>query len=203
VVASTLLDLKAARLLPSTGEEDEEDLALLEARDLLFARLLQYRAYKLAAAYLGELDRAQAKRHGRSVELEPQFAALLPEVLIGISPARLAEIAAAASVPKPIPVVMTDHIHTPRVSVREHTVIIRDRLRRAGSATFRSLVADCTTTLEVVARFLGLLELYRDGEVAFDQAAALAELRVRWVGPVDDEAGTAQRPGIETDEEYG
>jgi segregation and condensation protein A len=98
---------------------------------------------------------------------------------------------------------MTDHIHTPRVSVREHTVIIRDRLRRAGSATFRSLVADCTTTLEVVARFLGLLELYRDGEVAFDQAAALAELRVRWVGPVDDEAGTAQRPGIETDEEYG
>jgi segregation and condensation protein A len=203
VVASTLLDLKAARLLPSSGGEDEEDLALLEARDLLFARLLQYRAYKLAAAYLGELDRAQAKRHGRSVELEPQFAALLPEVLIGISPARLAEIAAAASVPKPIPVVMTDHVHTPRVSVREHTVIIRDRLRRAGSATFRSLVADCTTTLEVVARFLGLLELYRDGDVAFDQAAALAELRVRWVGPVDDEARTAQTPGIGTDEEYG
>jgi segregation and condensation protein A len=203
VVASTLLDLKAARLLPATGGEDEEDLALLEARDLLFARLLQYRAYKLAAAYLGELDRAQAKRHGRSVELEPQFAALLPEVLIGISPARLAEIAAAASVPKPIPVVMTDHVHTPRVSVREHTVIIRDRLRRAGSATFRSLVADCTTTLEVVARFLGLLELYRDGDVAFDQAAALAELRVRWVGPVDDEAGTAQKPDIGTGEEYG
>ena len=138
VVASTLLDLKAARLLPSAEVEDEEDLALLEARDLLFARLLQYRAYKLAAAYLGELDRAQARRHGRSVELEPQFAALLPEVLIGISPARLAEIAAAASVPKPIPVIMTDHVHASRVSVREHTVIIRDRLRRAGSATFRS-----------------------------------------------------------------
>jgi segregation and condensation protein A len=207
VVASTLLDLKAARLLPSTEGEDEEDLALLEARDLLFARLLQYRAYKLAAAYLGELDRAQAKRHGRSVELEPQFAALLPEVLIGISPARLAEIAAAASVPKPIPVITTDHVHTSRVSVREHTVIIRDRLRRAGSATFRSLVADCTTTLEVVARFLGLLELYRDGEVAFDQAAALAELRVRWVGPVDDEPGAAGRSELEQDigaeEEYG
>jgi segregation and condensation protein A len=203
VVASTLLDLKAARLLPSTGEEDEEDLALLEARDLLFARLLQYRAYKLAAAYLGELDRAQAKRHGRSVELEPQFAALLPEVLIGISPAQLAEIATAASVPKPVPVIMTDHVHAPRVSVREHTVIIRDRLRRAGSATFRSLVADCTSTLEVVARFLGLLELYRDGEVAFDQAAALAELRVRWVGPVDDEVEAEQAPEAGTDEEYG
>jgi segregation and condensation protein A len=123
-------------------------------------------------------------------------------VLIGISPARLAEIAAAAAVPKPIPVVMTDHVHAPRVSVREHIVIIRDRLRRAGSATFRSLVADCTTTLEVVARFLGLLELYRDGEVAFDQAAALAELRVRWVGAVD-EPGAGDVPEIGTDEEYG
>ncbi|MDQ2748054.1 MAG: ScpA family protein [Pseudonocardiales bacterium] len=208
VVASTLLDLKAARLLPSIGGEDEEDLALLEARDLLFARLLQYRAYKLAAAYLGELDRTQATRHGRSVELEAQFAALLPEVLIGISPARLAEIAAAASMPRPVPVITIDHVHAPRVSVREHTVIIRDRLRRAGSATFRSLVVDCTTTLEVIARFLGLLELYRDGEVAFDQAAALAELRVRWVGPVDeaDPARAARAQWVratESDEEYG
>ncbi|MEP7019864.1 MAG: segregation/condensation protein A [Pseudonocardiales bacterium] len=207
VVASTLLDLKAARLLPSSGAEDEEDLALLEARDLLFARLLQYRAYKLAAAYLGELDRAQAKRHGRAVELEPQFASLLPEVLIGISPARLAEIAAAASVPRPVPVIMTDHVHASRVSVREHMVVIRDRLRRAGSANFRALVADCTSTLEVVARFLGLLELYRDGEVAFDQAAALAELRVRWVGPSDDvsarRAAPDESPQITVDEEYG
>jgi len=207
VVASTLLDLKAARLLPSTGAEDEEDLALLEARDLLFARLLQYRAYKLAAAYLGELDRAQAKRRGRAVELEPQFASLLPEVLIGISPARLAEIAAAASVPRPVPVIMTDHVHASRVSVREHMVVIRDRLRRAGSSTFRALVADCTSTLEVVARFLGLLELYRDGEVAFDQAAALAELRVRWVGSSDDtparRAASDESPQSTVDEEYG
>src|SRR5664279_5095631 len=128
VVAATLLDLKTARLLPTADVEDEEDLALLEARDLLFARLLQYRAYKLAAAYLGELERAQARRHGRSVELEPQFAALLPEVLIGVSPARLAVIAAAASAPRPVPVVMTDHVHAPRVSVRLHVAILRDRL---------------------------------------------------------------------------
>jgi segregation and condensation protein A len=204
VVAATLLDLKAARLLPSAEVEDEEDLALLEARDLLFARLLQYRAYKLAAAYLGELDRTHGQRHGRAVELEPQFAALLPEVLIGIRPEQLAAIAADASVPKPVPVVMTDHVHTPRVSVREHMVVLRDRLRRTGSATFRALVSDCTSTLEVVARFLGLLELYRDSEVAFDQAAALAELRVRWVGPPDGRSDPSA-PGqvASRDEEYG
>jgi segregation and condensation protein A len=216
VVASTLLDLKAARLLPSSEAEDEEDLALLEARDLLFARLLQYRAYKLAAAYLGELDRAQARRHGRSIELEPRFASLLPEVLIGVSPAALAEIAVAASVPKPVPVVVTDHIHVARVSVREHMAVIRERLLRTGAATFRALVADCESTLEVVARFLGLLELYRDGVVAFDQAAALAELRVRWIGPPDDGPEASQGadtaaaasdadPGVapSVDEEYG
>jgi segregation and condensation protein A len=191
VVAATLLDLKAARLLPAAEVDDEEDLALLEARDLLFARLLQYRAYKLAAAYLAELHRHQSSRFARAVDLEPQFAGLLPEVVIGVTPAHFAAIAAAAMVPKPVPVVMTDHVHTQQVSVREHTAILRERLRHAGSATFRSLVSDCITTLEVVARFLGLLELYRESAVAFDQAAALAELRVRWTGAADGAAGPA------------
>jgi segregation and condensation protein A len=187
VVAATLLDLKTARLLPSADVEDEEDLALLEARDLLFARLLQYRAYKLAAAYLAELERAQSRRHGRAVQLEPQFTALLPDVVIGVSPERFAALAAATLTPKPVPVVGTDHVHAQRVSVREHMAILRERLRRSGSSTFRSLISDCESTLEVVARFLGLLELYRDGSVAFDQAAALAELRVRWTGSDTDE----------------
>jgi segregation and condensation protein A len=198
VVAATLLDLKAARLLPAAEVEDEEDLALLEARDLLFARLLQYRAYKLAAVYLGELDRAQARRHGRAVELEARFASLLPEVFIDVSPQQFAAIAAQAMVPRPVPVVATDHLYNPQVSVREQMVILRDRLRRAGAATFRALVSDCTMTVEVVARFLGLLELYRDGSVAFDQAAALTELRVRWTGGDDD----SDLP-LDTDEDYG
>lgn len=197
VVAATLLDLKAARLLPAAEVEDEEDLALLEARDLLFARLLQYRAYKLAAAHLRELVRVQSRRHGRAVELEERFANLLPEVLLGVSPSQLAALAAQAMVPKPVPVVLTDHVHAPQVSVREHMVIVRERLRRQGAATFRALVADCTTTLEVVARFLALLELYRDGAVAFDQAAALAELRVRWTGSMHD------NDDPEIDEDYG
>jgi segregation and condensation protein A len=185
VVAATLLDLKAARLLPAAEVEDEEDLALLEARDLLFARLLQYRAYKLSAAYLGELERTAGRRYGRAVELEPRFAGLLPDVLLGISPADLAALAVTAMAPRPTPVVSVEHVHAVRVSVREHMSVLRSRLRRLGTATFRSLTADCESTLEVVARFLGLLELYREAAVAFDQATALGELHVRWTGSTD------------------
>ena len=202
VVAATLLDLKAARLLPAAEVEDEEDLALLEARDLLFARLLQYRAYKLAAAHLAELDQRQSRRHGRAVELEPRFAGLLPDVLLDVTPEQFAAIAAAAMAPRPVPVVATDHIYSPQVSVAEQMAILRQRLRRQGAATFRALVADCTLTGEVVARFLGLLELYRDGSVAFDQAAALTELRVRWTGAPDDDSDNDPVDDTAADEEY-
>jgi len=200
VVAATLLDLKTARLLPAAEVEDDEDLALLEARDLLFARLLQYRAYKLAAAYLAELERAQGRRYGRSVELEPRFAALLPEVVIGLSPDQFADLAAGAMAPRPVPTVSVDHVHAPKVSVREQMTILRARLHRSGAATFRSLVADCASTLEVVGRFLAVLELYREGVLAFDQVAALAELRVRWIG-TDDAAPPEDEDTV--DEEYG
>jgi segregation and condensation protein A len=210
VVAATLLDLKAARLLPAAEVENEEDLALLEARDLLFARLLQYRAYKLAAAHLGELAKQAGRRFARNAELEPRFAALSPELRIGVDLHQFAAIAAGALRPKPVPVVGVDHIHAPRVSVREHMAAIAARLARTGSATFRALIADCGSTLEVVARFLGLLELYRDGSVGFDQAEALSELRVRWIGGTNrtDGAGPdASVPGqseaSNPDEEYG
>ena len=198
VIASTLLDLKAARLLPAGDVEDEEDLALLEARDLLFVRLLQYRAYKLAAAYLAELERAQSRRHGRNAGLEPRFAQLLPDIMIGVTPSRFAKLAALAMAPRPAPELRIDHVHVLRVSVREHLLVIRERLRRNGAATFRAIVADCQNTLEVVARFLALLELYRDGAVAFDQAAALTELRVRWIA-----AEGAEFEDDTVDEEYG
>jgi segregation and condensation protein A len=182
VVAATLLDLKAARLLPSAEVEDEEDLALLEARDLLFARLLQYRAYKEVAGILGRMLADEARRFPRAVEMEPQFASLLPEVLIGLGPVEFASLAARTLAPKPVPTVSIDHIHAPPVSVREQAGIVMERLRRTQQATFRSLTADCTSTLEVVARFLALLELYREGLVAFEQMAALGELYVRWSG---------------------
>jgi segregation and condensation protein A len=197
VVAATLLDLKAARLLPAAEIDDEEDLALLEARDLLFARLLQYRAYKQVAKFLSEHEAAAGKRHPRAVGLEPRFAEALPELLLGIGPQRLAELAAQALAPKPPPTVSIDHIHAPRVSVREHAAILRARLMRAGNANFRSLSHDCENTLEVVARFLALLELYREGLLGFEQMEALGELHVRWIGGQD-----AGAPEIEIDE-YG
>ena len=182
VVAATLLDLKAARLLPAATVEDEEDLALLEARDLLFARLLQYRAFKQVAGVFAERMEQAGRRHARSVSLEPRFAALLPELVMSITPEQLAAIAARALTPRPEPTVGLGHLHAPPVSVREQAAVLVGRLRRQRSTTFRALTADADETLVVVARFLALLELFRDGAVAFDQVTPLGELTVRWTG---------------------
>ncbi len=182
VVAATLLDLKAARLLPVAELEDEEDLALLEARDLLFARLLQYRAYKRIAALFAERWAAELRSRPRTVGLEPQHAALLPEVVISIGPEGFARLAARAMEPKPKPVVYVEHIHTSTVSVREQAALVVDRLRELGEVSFRVLAADAPDVLTVVARFLALLELYRERVLSFDQPEALGELLVRWVG---------------------
>ncbi|SCF29742.1 condensin subunit ScpA [Micromonospora purpureochromogenes] len=185
LIAATLLDLKAARLLPAAEVEDEEDLALLEARDLLFARLLQYKAYKEAAAHIAELEAVGGRRYPRAVTLEPRYAEALPDLVLGIGPERLLKLAIRAMTPKPTPEVSIAHVHMVRVSVREHAAILTERLRRAGTATFSLLCADCEITLEVVARFLALLELYREGLVSFVQDQALEELTVRWTGPAD------------------
>ncbi|MET9394952.1 segregation/condensation protein A [Streptomyces sp. NPDC006624] len=190
VVAATLLDLKAARLLPAAEVEDEADLALLEARDLLFARLLQYRAYKrIADIFSGRLD-DEARRHPRTVGLEPQHAELLPEVVISIGAEGFARLAVKAMQPKPKPQVYVDHIHAPLVSVQEQAGIVVARLRELGEASFRALVEDTDDTLTVVARFLALLELYREKAVALEQETALGELLVRWTGGDGDEAPT-------------
>ena len=197
VVAATLLDLKAARLLPSGEVEDEEDLALLEARDLLFARLLQYRAYKEVSALFAERIANAGRSFPRTVGLEPQFAALLPEVLIGLGPDQFAAMAARALAPKPIEEVSTAHIHVQRVSVREQASIIVERLRRHGTITFRALIADSDTTLVVVGRFLALLELYREHVVAFEQLTPLGDLTIRWTGTDDAEIQVTDEFDIE------
>ena len=207
LVAATLLDLKAARLLPAAEVEDEEDLALLEARDLLFARLLQYKAFKEAAAHLAELETIGARRWPRAVSMEPRYAEALPDLVLGVGAERLFKLALRQFTPKPgPPQVSIAHIHQVRVSVREHANLLRDRLRRAGHATFSLLVADCESTLEVVARFLALLELYREGLIEFEQPVSLDELNVRWVGgaaadtdlDIDDYEGTPQPPETPT-----
>lgn len=182
VVAATLLDLKAARLLPAAEVEDEGDLALLEARDLLFARLLQYRAYKRIAEIFSARLVSEGRRYPRTVGLEPHHAELLPDVVISIGAEGFARLAVKAMQPKPRPQVYVDHIHAPLVSVREQAAIVVERLREAGEISFRELTEDATDTLTVVARFLALLELYREKAVALDQDEALGELMVRWAG---------------------
>ncbi|HEY3905648.1 MAG TPA: segregation/condensation protein A [Streptosporangiaceae bacterium] len=182
LVAATLLDLKAARLLPSGEVDDEEDLALLEARDLLFARLLQYRAYKEVAAVLsGHLAR-QSRLFPRRVPMEPRFAEMLPEVLLGLGPDQFAAIAAKVLAPRKPPVVSTAHLHMPRTTVREQAVILTLKLRAVGRASFRELSADCGDTYEVVARFLAVLDLFRDKCVSFEQVAPLGDLYITWSG---------------------
>jgi segregation and condensation protein A len=205
VIAATLLDLKAARLLPAGDVEDEDDLALLEARDLLFARLLQYRAYKQVAALFGELEAGALRRYPRSVSLEDRYTALLPEVMIGMSPQRFAELAATVFRPKPPPTVSLAHLHMGAVSVRAHAAVLRVRLAEAGVATFSELVADCDNTIEVVARFLALLELYRETVVLFEQDDALGELTLRWAGGSVEEARAAAEVdrAFADEEEYG
>lgn len=197
VVAATLLDLKAARLLPSGEVEDEEDLALLEARDLLFARLLQYRAYKEVAGLFAASMAGAAKSYPRTAGLEAQFAALLPEVLIGLGPDQFAALAARALAPKPVQKVSIAHIHQQRVSVRDQAAIIVERLRRHRTTTFRALIADCDTTLLVVGRFLALLELYREQVVAFDQLTPLGDLTIRWTGTDEGEIEVADEFDVE------
>ncbi|GAA2259003.1 segregation and condensation protein A [Streptomyces indiaensis] len=190
VVAATLLDLKAARLLPAAEVEDEGDLALLEARDLLFARLLQYRAYKqIADIFSGRLD-DEARRYPRTVGLEAHHAELLPDVVISIGAEGFAKLAVKAMQPRPKPQVYVDHIHAPLVSVQEQAQIVVARLRELGEAGFRDLVADTDDTLTIVARFLALLELYREKAVALEQERALGDLLVRWTGGDGDETPT-------------
>ena len=187
VVAATLLDLKAARLLPSGDVEDEEDLALLEARDLLFARLLQYRAFKEIAATFNERITTADKSFARVVALDPSLAALLPEVLIGVGAARFAAIAERVLTPKVAPKVAIQHLHMALVSVAEESKMVVEALRHSKTLSFRNLISDADSTLVVVARFLALLDLYRQGVLRFDQVIALGELQISWTGSLEGE----------------
>jgi segregation and condensation protein A len=185
VIAATLLDLKAARLLPSGEVHDEEDLALLEVRDLLFARLLQYRAFKHVAEMFAELEAAALRSYPRAVSLEERYSDLLPEVMLGVDADSFAQIAAATFTPRPVPTVGLDHIHVQAVSVPEQARRLLSLLEERGIghwATFSELVADCADGIEIVGRFLALLELFRAKAVAFEQPEPLGVLQISWTG---------------------
>jgi segregation and condensation protein A len=199
VIAATLLDLKAARLLPAGEVHDEEDLALLEVRDLLFARLLQYRAFKHVAEMFAELEAAALRSYPRAVALEERYQELLPEVMIGVDANTFAEIAAAAFTPRPVPTVGTEHLHQVIVSVPEQVNNLLSMLESRGIgqwASFRDLVADCQAPIEIVGRFLALLELYRARAVAFEQPEPLGALQISWTG----ERPTEQHLAVEVDQ---
>lgn len=203
VVAATLLDLKAARLLPSGEVSDEDDLELLEARDLLFARLLQYRAFKQVAELLGELEAAALRRYPRAVSLEDRYLRLLPEVRLGVDAAGFADIAATAFRPRPVPRVGLDHLHAHAISVAEQAALVLEMLQERGAGgwtTFHEICADCDLPVQIVARFLALLELYRGKTIEFDQPDPLGPLAVSWIGELDG-AQAAQEVTIE--EDYG
>jgi segregation and condensation protein A len=204
VIAATLLDLKAARLLPSGEVEDEEDLALLEARDILFARLLQYRAFKeIAATFAAQIEAAD-KSFARVVALDPALSALLPEVLIGVGATRFAAIAERCLTPKTPPVVAVHHLHSSSVSVAEESKRVVEALRAGRTLSFRNLISDADSTLVVVARFLALLDLYRQGVLRFDQVMALGELQISWTGSDSGEIEATNEfdiPVISTEED--
>jgi len=201
VIAATLLDLKAARLLPAGEIHDEEDLALLEVRDLLFARLLQYRAFKHVAEMFAELEAAALRSYPRAVALEDRYSDLLPEVMLGVDAQLFAEIAASAFTPRPVPTVATEHLHELIVSVPEQAGQLLAELQRRGQgrwATFSELVADCREPIVIVGRFLALLELYRARAVAFDQSEPLGVLQISWTG---DRPSSEEIEATEMDEE--
>ena len=180
VVATTLLDLKIAGLLPQGELVDADDVALLEARDLLFARLLQYRAFKeVSVWFAGALD-AESTRHPRQVRLEEKYRKKTPELVWTLSAEDFAALAVVALTPREIPTVGLDHLHAPMVSIREQAAHVVALLRRGEPMTFRQLIAGTEQTGVVVARFLAVLELYRRSAVAFDQLEPLGELTVRW-----------------------
>ncbi len=202
LIAATLLDLKAARLLPSGEVSDEEDLELLEARDLLFARLLQYRAFKQVAELLGELEAAALQRYPRAVSLEERYLELLPEVTLGVDAAGFAEVAATVFRPRPKPRVGLDHIHAHAISIAEQAALVLEMLKNAGVGawtTFHDICADCEHPIQIVARFLALLELYRGKTIEFDQPDPLGPLSISWIGELADQP--AQPVTIE--EDYG
>ncbi|MCL1900554.1 MAG: segregation/condensation protein A [Promicromonosporaceae bacterium] len=201
VIAATLLDLKATRLLPGADREDSEDLEALEARDLLFAKLLQYKAYKEITQVFAAAMEAEGRRHPRSAALEPEQAALLPDLVWTLTPAQFAALAATALEPKATPLVSLSHLHAPVVSVREQAGLVMGELRRARTLTFRALTSGQETPV-IIARFLALLELFRTGQVAFEQAAALRELTVRWTGQSNPGQAAGPHEGSLEIEEY-
>jgi segregation and condensation protein A len=180
VIAATLLDLKIAGLLPKGEVVDAEDVALLEARDLLFARLLQYRAFKEIATWFNTAINIEGDRIARDVRIEDRFKNQQPELVWTITKEDLAHLAEETMRPREIPMVGLTHLHASRVSIREQARIVVDLLRANRKVTFFEIIREVTERAVVVARFLSILELYRLDALGFTQDNPLGELTLIW-----------------------
>ncbi|MDQ0612378.1 segregation and condensation protein A [Microbacterium sp. W4I4] len=180
VVAATLLDMKVAGLLPQGELVDAESVALLEARDLLFARLLQYRAFKEVSAWFARCLQREDRRHVRAVPLDEKHRGRTPELVWSLSADDFAALALMAFAPKELPTVGLDHLHAPLVSIREQAAVVVTLLRSTESLTFRELVSGVAEPGIIVARFISVLELYRHAALSFEQLEPLGELTLRW-----------------------
>lgn len=192
VVGATLLDMKIVSLLPQGDYVDAEAVAILEARDLLFARLLQYRAFKEVSRWFADRMGEEDARHTRSVPLEQRFRDRIPELVWTLGPDDFAALATFALAPRTPPTVGLEHLHAPVVSIREQASVVIARLRESGTMDFRDLVADADRPGVVIARFLAVLELYRRSALAFEQPEPLGALTITWDGQdwSDDDLAT-------------
>jgi segregation and condensation protein A len=191
LIAATLVELKARRLLPGDADIDlDDELALWEERDLLLARLLDCKTFKDASVVLAGLADTAARSWARRSGPEDRFLDLTPDCLLGVTPDDLRAAFLRASAPKPVPRVELDHVAPIRLSVAEAVAELVDELPRVGTIGFRALTSAFVERLEVVVRFLAILELCKQGMVDLDQAERFGDIRITWVGGVDEDEGS-------------
>lgn len=187
LIAAVLLELKTRRMLPSAGDvELDEELALWEERDLLLARLLEAKTFKDAAATMSALMDRAGRSWPRTAGLEERFVGLAPDLLEGVTPERLGDAMRSLGRPRPTPVVDLDHVAPIRASVADAVAELAATLPDLRRTTFGELCAGIAGRIEVIVRFLAILELYKQGVVELDQATNFSELVVSWLGVAGD-----------------
>lgn len=186
LIAATLVELKARRLLPNDGSIDlDDELALWEERDLLLSRLLECKTFKDAATVLADLSVAAARSVPRTAGMEEQFLSLTPDMLAGVTPKKLHAAFIRAVTPKPVPKVDLYHVAPIKASVTDAVVELIDELPRAGRISFRTLTESFVDRIEIVVRFLAVLELFKQGMVDLDQPTNFGDIEIRWTGGAD------------------